>query len=130
MTNPGTALLLVFLILEIKHFVCDYPLQRPYQLLNKGTYGHPGGMVHAGIHAVGTLFAFLAITPTIAVGLLIIAGEFIVHYHIDWAKQKYLERSGASAADESFWLALGFDQFLHHLTYVAIAAVLWMTMAA
>ncbi len=26
----------------IKHFVADFLLQRPYQLFNKGIYGHPG----------------------------------------------------------------------------------------
>lgn len=128
MTNPGAALLLVFFILETKHFLCDYPLQRPYQIENKGTYGHPGGFLHAGIHAIGTLFVFLVITPSFLIGLAIIVVEFVIHYHIDWAKQQVMARTKWTVADGNYWLALGLDQYAHQLTYVAIAAVLWMTM--
>jgi len=125
--DPGAALLAVFFILLTKHFVCDYPLQTAYQLQNKGTYGHPGGILHAGIHAVATTIAFLAITPTFVVGVGIVVGEFLVHYHIDWIKQQFMKREGWTTADNGFWVTLGLDQFAHHLTYVAIAAVLWAT---
>ena len=47
MTDPFAALLAVLVVLQIKHFICDYPLQTAYQLRNKGTYGHPGGIIHA-----------------------------------------------------------------------------------
>lgn len=128
MTEPGAALIAVFLILLVKHFVCDYPLQTRWQLLNKGTYGHPGGIVHSGIHALGTTLAFLVMTPTFIVGLAIMAGEFVVHYHIDWTKENVIRRMGWTAQDGQFWLALGSDQLAHHLTYVAIAATLyWAT---
>lgn len=130
LTDPGAALIAVFLILIIKHFVCDYPLQTPYMLKNKGTYGHPGGILHSAIHALGTTVAFFVITPTLLVGLAIMAGEFVAHYHIDWSKENVIRRMGWTAKDGNFWLALGTDQLAHHLTYVAIAAVLWATAAA
>lgn len=125
MTDPGAALIAVFLILTTKHFVCDYPLQTRWQLDNKGTYGHPGGIVHSAIHAIATTIAFLVITPTFVLGAAIMAGEFVAHYHIDWTKENLIRRMGWTAKDRSFWLALGTDQLAHHLTYVAIAAVLW-----
>ncbi len=125
MNDPGAALLAVLLILTVKHFVCDYPLQTSYQMKNKGTYGHPGGLLHAGIHALGTSVAFIAITPTLALGAMIMVGEFIVHYHLDWAKENVIRREGWTAKDANFWLALGVDQLAHHLTYIAIAAILW-----
>lgn len=125
MTEPGVALLAVLLILTVKHFICDYPLQTHWQLVNKGTYGHPGGIVHAGIHAIGTTVAFLVITPTLAIGLAIVIGEFLVHYHIDWTKENLIRRMGWTVQDSQFWLALGLDQLAHHLTYVAIAAILF-----
>jgi hypothetical protein len=127
LTDPGAALIAVFLVLIIKHFVCDYPLQTPYMLKNKGTYGHPGGIIHSAIHALATTTAFLVITPTLAVGIAIIAGEFVLHYHIDWTKENVIRRMGWTAKDGKFWLALGADQLAHQLTYVAIAAVLWAT---
>ncbi|MEP7292538.1 MAG: hypothetical protein ABI835_12190, partial [Chloroflexota bacterium] len=58
--HSGTVLLVVF-ILELKHFVFDYPLQRPYQFLNKGTYGHPGGILSSMRRYIRTRRTF--ITP-------------------------------------------------------------------
>ena len=114
----------LFAILQIKHFVCDYPLQTRYQLINKGTYGHPGGILHSGIHAVGTMFVFLVLTPTFVVGSAIVAVEFLLHYHIDWTKVQIMKAAGWSAQESPFWWAIGFDQLAHHLTYLAIIAVL------
>ncbi len=44
-------------ILMVKHAVADFFLQTPYQYCNKGTYGHPGGFLHAGIHVALTPLA-------------------------------------------------------------------------
>jgi hypothetical protein len=121
------AVLLVFVVLQTKHFICDYPLQTLWMLKNKGTYGHPGGIVHSGIHALATITSFLVLTPTLLVGAGIVIGEFLLHYHIDWSKEQIIRRRGVVATDREFWWAIGFDQLLHHLTYIAIAAVLIAT---
>ena len=125
--DPTWAVLAVLLYLQIKHFVCDYPLQTTYQVTNKGTYGHPAGLLHAGIHAVLTIPVFLIMAPPLPVGIAIVVGEFLVHYHIDWAKQRIMARTGWQAVDSEFWWGIGADQFLHYLTYLAIATVLWRT---
>ena len=124
MTVSTTAILAVFAILEVKHFIFDYVLQTPFQFRNKGTYGHPGGFVHAGLHALGSLAAFLAITPSIGLGVAIILGEFVVHYHVDWTKEQLLRRNRLTTTDAWYWRIYGADQLAHHLTYVAITAVL------
>lgn len=124
LTIPFIALLTVLIWLEIKHFIADYPLQTLYQLKNKGTYGHPGGILHSGIHVAGTALAFLLVPPTLALGAAILVGEFLVHYHVDWAKENIIRRMGYTATDRGFWWAIGVDQLIHHLTYVAIGAVL------
>jgi Protein of unknown function (DUF3307) len=123
-TSPFTALLVVFTILQIKHFICDYPLQTLYQLKNKGKYGHPGGILHSGLHVIGTLVAFIAVTPTLALGAAIVVGEFLVHYHTDWAKDNFIRHAGYTPTDHVFWIAIGADQLVHHLTYIVIAGVL------
>lgn len=128
LTDPFAALLIVLAILQVKHFVCDFPLQTSYQLLNKGTYGHPGGIIHAALHALGTAAIFLVVAPTLWLGTAIVLGEFVFHYHIDWAKDKWTRVHGYTPADWQFWWALGFDQLLHYLTYIAIAAILVGTM--
>ncbi len=127
MTDPTAAVLAVLLYLQIKHFVCDYPLQTHYQLQHKGTYGHPGGVLHSGIHALFTIPAFLLMTPTLPVGAAIVVGEFLLHYHIDWTKQQVMMRTGWQSADRAFWWGIGADQLAHHLTYLGIATVLWLT---
>jgi Protein of unknown function (DUF3307) len=117
-------ILIVILILQIKHFLCDYVLQSEYQYSNKGKYGHPGGIIHAGLHALFTIVAFVVITPALGLGLAIVVGEFIVHYHIDWTKEQILKRRRWVFPRAQFWWVFGADQALHEMTYVAIAALL------
>ena len=110
--------LLIFTLLITKHFVVDFPLQAAYQYTNKGTYGHPGGILHAGMHGVGTWLCLLPFS-TIA-GILAIA-DMVIHYHIDWAKMSINKHYGwGPNTHEQFWWLLGLDQFLHYLTYIGI----------
>jgi hypothetical protein len=108
-------------VLMLKHAVADFYLQTPYQYLNKGTYGHPGGFLHAGIHAALTPFVYLVLVPS---SLLLVLGEFAVHYHVDWLKEQVTQRNGWTSQDRGFWYARGIDQLVHGLTYVAIVAAL------
>jgi Protein of unknown function (DUF3307) len=106
--------------LFVKHFICDFPLQaNPWMYRNKGTYLHPGGIVHAGIHGLGTL---LVLAPFIgSLALQLAAFDMLVHYHIDWAKMKLSKRYDLQPNNsERFWILLGFDQLLHHITYFMI----------
>lgn len=109
--------------LQVKHFLFDFVLQRPYEFFkNKGTYGHPGGIVHAGLHAIGTIPAILIMPPSLAVGIAIVVGEFIIHYHIDWSKEQIERRWKTSSANH--FMILGLDQLAHQMTYVLILGVL------
>ncbi len=124
LTDPFAALLAVLVVLQLKHFICDYPLQTRYELRNKGTYGHPGGILHAATHAVGTAVSFLVVTPTVALGAGLLLADFLIHYHVDWSKEQMIRRLGLTSADDGFWWAIGADQLAHHLTYLAIGGVL------
>jgi hypothetical protein len=46
--------LLAVAVLMFKHAVADFYLQSTYQYVNKGHYGHPGGMLHSAIHVALT----------------------------------------------------------------------------
>lgn len=116
--------LVALAVLEIKHFIIDYTLQSSYQYKNKGIYGHPGGIIHAGFQALGTLPAFLVITPSFAVGAAIVIAEFVVHYHVDWTKEQLNKRLKVERGTAIYWSIFGADQLLHHLTYIVIAGVL------
>ena len=108
-----------------KHAVADFYLQTPYQYLNKGTYGHPGGLIHAGIHVALTPLVYLVLVPgSLLIAGAIALGEFLLHYHIDWLKEQVVKRNGLTAGDRGFWHLLGTDQLIHGLTYLAIVAAL------
>lgn len=111
-------------LLQVKHFLFDFVFQTMYQLKNKGTYGHPGGILHAGLHVFGTLLVLLVVLPPLSLALIVLIGEFVVHYHIDWGKEQIVRRfrwtDGAN-----FWRMIGLDQLMHQLTYVAILAILF-----
>jgi len=111
-------------VLQIKHFVCDFVIQTSYQFRNKGIYGHPGGLIHAGLHAATSIAVFLVLTPPLAVGVGIVVAEFILHYHIDWLKEQIVKREQWVFPQAEFWWVFGFDQFLHQFTYLGIVAVL------
>ncbi len=106
--------------LFIKHFICDFPLQTsPWMYRNKGIYLHPGGITHAAVHGVGAL---LVLTPFVGVTALKFALlDMLIHYHIDWAKMNIGKRYNLRPDNSNwFWILLGFDQFLHQLTYFLI----------
>lgn len=115
-------ILLLVLLLFTKHFVVDFPLQHRYQYSNKGTYGHPGGILHAVLHGVGTYLCFVWYAPLAAVYLALI--DTVVHYHIDWAKMNLNSKLGyGPTTHEQFWWLLGFDQWLHAVTYVVLISL-------
>lgn len=107
-----------------KHFIVDFPLQAfPYQYKNKGTYGHPGGLLHSGLHLIGT-FIVLSFFIPVGAALMLAFMDEMIHYHIDWAKMNLNAKMGwGPTTHEKFWILLGFDQYLHALTYLGIG---WM----
>lgn len=120
--SPELFLLSLFII---KHFVCDFPLQTIWMVTNKGTYGHPGGLAHIAVHALGT-FAILTVfgqTTEIFFSpgsfLMILLFEAVVHYHTDWFKMN-LNKMMNWTCDKSseFWILLGVDQLIHYFTYI------------
>lgn len=112
-------------VLMLKHTVADFFLQSPYQYLNKGTYGHPGGFVHAGIHVALTPLVYLVLVPSsLLLAGAIALGEFAVHYHVDWLKEQVTHRNGWTTRDPGFWHALGTDQLVHGVTYLTLVAIL------
>ena len=58
-------------VLMFKHAVADFYLQSTYQYLNKGHYGHPGGILHSAIHVALTPLVYLVIAPA---SLLLVLG--------------------------------------------------------
>jgi len=116
-------LTLLLICLFTKHFIIDFPLQWEYQWKNKGKYGHPGGLIHATLHGIGTYLCFIWFDITIA--LVFAVADAVVHYHIDWAKMNLNAHFGwKPESSEKFWWLLGLDQYLHALTYITMIGLL------
>ena len=114
--------LVLIALLFTKHFVVDFPLQTKFQWSNKGTYGHIGGILHAYLHAMGTMLCFWWYAPMACIYLGFV--DMVIHYHIDWAKMNLNEKMGWKPDNsEKFWWLLGLDQFLHAMTYVGLVAL-------
>lgn len=112
---------MLLLALFTKHLIVDFFLQRPYHYLNKGTYGHFGGIEHAILHAIGTLIVLAPFTHWCwALALL----DGVIHYHVDWAKMNINKHFGwGPLTSEKYWWLLGLDQYAHTLTYLLIVAL-------
>ncbi len=112
-------------LLAIKHVIADFLLQSRYILENRRIYGHPAGILHVGIHAFCSVLAISVLgLPAISSLAVVLAAEALLHYHIDWTKDRLVARLSLSPNDRLFWHVMGIDQGLHQLTYVAMAAYL------
>ena len=111
---------LVFLLLclfEVKHFLCDFPLQRRW-MLQKVLPGWEFLMpltAHVGVHGAFTLGLVLW---TGKYGLWWLAlVDIAAHFIMDRIKAgpRYLGRY-RDRETAAYWNALGFDQMVHHFT--------------
>jgi hypothetical protein len=112
------------LALELKHFLCDFVLQTEYQVRTKGIYGHLGGFIHSGLHILGTIPALLIFGASPKAIAIILAVEFVVHYHTDWMKIAIDRVYHWGIDDQRYWILFGVDQLIHQLTYIGILFVL------
>ena len=120
-------MILLLTLLTIKHFLLDFLYQPAYQWQNKGTYGHLGGVLHAGQHSLATLVLLSFFTP-LSVALWLSVIEFFIHYHMDWFKMWYNARKGWRCnTSPEFWVLTGFDQMIHSLTYIGIVYALHLS---
>ena len=121
-------ILFLLLLLQVKHAVCDGPLQTLWMLREKGFYGKPGGLAHAGIHGLGSLMAFIVFGMAALPSLALALADSVVHYHVDFTKETVVRRNRWSADKPYFWWALTADQMVHQFTYVALAAavIIWV----
>ncbi|MBV0911772.1 DUF3307 domain-containing protein [Anianabacter salinae] len=122
MTNETYYLALTAALL-IKHFLADYQFQTLYMVQNKGRYGHPGGIQHAGVHAAMSLPILVVAGFAPLLSLAICVGEFVIHYHVDFMKEVVSKRLGLTIQDKAYWSLFGLDQLAHQLTYVLMIGV-------
>ena len=129
MTATLQTTLILLVLFQVKHLFADYFLQTPRMLSNRAVYLHWGRVQHAGLHAVFSVAVLLSIGAPLIFTLIICLIEWVVHYHIDWAKGWYSERAQDGPEHPAYWRAFGTDQFLHQMTYV-LMLLAWAMFAA
>lgn len=121
------SILLLLSLLQIKHLIVDWCWQPCYEYLNKGTYGHWGGIRHSLKNAIGTVLCFIPFVifnMPIALLLLIFILDFLLHYHIDYLKCNINRIKGWTCTNsDNFWRLTGLDQFLHQICYIGLVAL-------
>lgn len=111
----GTVFSLLALF-QLKHWLCDYPLQRPY-MLKKFRGGSEWVLplaAHAGVHGGFTLAIALLVSPALWWLSLV---DFTVHFAVDRIKAAPTWGGRWKPNQPYFWWALGADQAAHHLTH-------------
>ncbi|MEP2531213.1 DUF3307 domain-containing protein [Shimia sp.] len=115
-----SAILLLFAALQIKHLVADFFLQNAKMIMGRERYWHMGRTQHAAIHVVlsALCFVMFGTAPTLILWIVIV--EFVVHFHIDWGKARFSVDNKLTPEQPMYWYAMGTDQALHQLTYIAM----------
>jgi hypothetical protein len=114
-------------LLQVKHVLADFGLLTRYMMANRMKYGHPGGLMHVGVHLIGTAIALAAVGTGLGLAIKLLIAEGLFHYHVDYAKARWAKESGATPQQPIYWYVLGADQAAHQLSYLAMAA--WWAIA-
>ena len=114
-------ILLLFILLQFKHCICDYFLQIPPVGVRKDKLFSFGALSHMGIHMVGTALSLLACGINILYSLV-----EVLHWLIDCMKTTANRRYSINIVEtpNRFWILNGVDQLLHQLTYIGL--IIWL----
>ncbi|WP_037253417.1 DUF3307 domain-containing protein [Roseobacter sp. SK209-2-6] len=123
------SVLLLLCLLQIKHLFADFFLQTTKMLSGRGSYLHAGRAQHAGVHCLGSILVFVIMGAPVVFTLIVCLVEWVVHFHIDYGKAHYSEKKELTPQQAVFWRAMGTDQCLHQLTYIAMTAA-WVKCVA
>ncbi|MFO1033056.1 MAG: DUF3307 domain-containing protein [Hyphomicrobiales bacterium] len=118
-------LLVLIALLQFKHFVADGPLQTAAMVRDKGHYGRPLGLLHAGLHGVGTAIALLVAGVGLKLTVVLAVMDTLIHYHVDFSKETLVRLAGWTPKDAPFWWAISADQLLHQYTYLLVAWIVF-----
>lgn len=132
-----TTVLLLWLAFDLKHFIADFVLQNEYM---QGKFRQTGWAaplaLHCLMHALCTLAIVCFVNPSMWWLALL---DFTIHFTMDRIKasprmmgryKNLCSHDMPTATAEQkrsmkmYWLSLGFDQYVHHLTNLLIAWLL------
>ena len=116
-------LFLLLIVFQLKHFICDYPLQGTYMLgkLRATDWALPLA-AHAAVHATATFL--IAIWFSLHLAIILAIADFILHFTIDRLKASPNIGGRFKPDQPYFWWALGADQMAHHFTHYSFIFIL------
>ena len=114
------SIFILLALLFVKHWYIDFINQSSEEVAGKGTYGNAHGLMHSIKHGVATVLIFILFTNDFPYSVIIGLLDFILHYHIDWAKMNINKRWNYTIDKPQFWAWLGADQLAHSLTYLGL----------
>ena len=116
-------LFLLLIVFQLKHFICDYPLQGTYMLgkLRATNWALPLA-AHAAVHATATFL--IAIWFSLHLAIILAIADFILHFTIDRLKASPNIGGRFKPDQPYFWWALGADQMAHHFTHYSFIFIL------
>ena len=109
-------------LLQVKHFIFDFPLQNEDMIKEKGTFLAPWGVVHSLNHGGWT--AFIAMLFVGWAGIILGVIDLVIHYTVDYVKVRF----GTKEMNKHFWVEFGLDQAVHQMTYVMLAVLMLILM--
>ena len=114
----------LLVLFQLKHFICDYPLQTQYMLGKMQATGWIQPLAaHAAVHSLATyIIAMYFVGPFIAI--LFALADFIIHFTVDRIKASPKLGGRFNPSQPYFWWALGADQMVHHLTHYLFIAII------
>lgn len=80
--------------------------------------------MHSIKHGLVTFIIFAFFTVNFSFSVIIGVIDFVIHYHVDWAKMNINKRWNYTIEQPQFWAWLGADQLAHSLTYLGLV---WLT---
>ncbi|GEP03557.1 DUF3307 domain-containing protein [Methylobacterium oxalidis] len=105
----------------VKHYIADFVLQTDW--MARGKEQEHGWFLplaaHVSCHALATLGVALVVAPRLWWLALV---DLAIHFCVDRAKSVVSRRTRWNPGQVQFWWLLGFDQMLHALTDLGLAA--------
>lgn len=128
----------IFILLiafQAKHFLADFPLQNKYMLgkfYQENRNWIPPLLAHVSVHGAFTAIISLITLAAfgfggwsaLVIGVSLAVCDMIIHFIMDRIKASPFIWGKYSIDQKQFWLALGTDQTVHHLTHYAIIGAL------
>lgn len=120
---PLSTISALLVVMAAKHYLIDFVAQTEWMARGKErvTGSAMPLAAHAGTHALGTLVITFLYKPDLWWLALV---DFAIHGAIDRGKTLVSARTRYPMTDPRFWWLMGFDQFLHQVTNVALVVVL------